>query len=148
MISPAKDPRIRVAGILLKGDEILLIAHKKNGDIYWLLPGGGVDYGESLEEALVREFQEELNITVNVNDVAIISDSIDPSGERHVVNICFYCTHAGGDFSLGDDKRLHDFRFFKDAEIENIDIFPPINKNLKSIIGGNSGMKYIGKLWK
>jgi len=148
LITPAKDLRIRVAGILLRGDEILLIAHKKNNDIYWLLPGGGVDYGESLEEALVREFQEELNITVHVNDVAIISDSIDPSGGRHVVNICFYCTHSDGDFFLGEDKRLYDFRFFNQTEIENIDIFPPINKNLKSIIEGDSKVKYIGKLWK
>jgi 8-oxo-dGTP pyrophosphatase MutT (NUDIX family) len=39
------DVRVRVAGILINHEGVLLIAHKKDEDVYWLLPGGGVDYG-------------------------------------------------------------------------------------------------------
>ncbi len=142
------DVRIRVAGILIRGNRLLLIAHKKDGDVYWLLPGGGVDYGESLHEALTREFAEELNISVDVKDVALISDSIDPSGDRHVVNICFICTYVSGDFILGEEHRLHDFRFFEKDELADVQIFPPINSDLVDIMNGKIKDRYIGKLWK
>ena len=46
------DIRIRVAAIIIKNNEILLIAHKKKNNVYWMLPGGGVKYSESLEHAL------------------------------------------------------------------------------------------------
>lgn len=142
------DVRIRVAGILIRGNRLLLIAHKKNDEIYWLLPGGGVDYGESLDEALIREFMEELNISVDVKDIALVSDSIDPTGDRHVVNICFLCTFKTGDFVLGEDKRLYDFRFFDRDELDSVEIFPPINNDLIDIMNGKIKDRYIGKLWK
>jgi len=142
------DVRVRVAGILITEDGVLLIAHKKNNDVYWLLPGGGVDYGESLSEALIREFYEELNIDIEVNDLALISDSIDPAGERHVVNICFVCTYIGGEYLLGTEGRLHDFSFFKREQIADIKLFPPINNELLSILDSGASGKYIGKLWK
>jgi ADP-ribose pyrophosphatase YjhB (NUDIX family) len=126
----------------------LLIAHKKNNEVYWLLPGGGVDYGESLHEALRREFEEELNVAIDVKDLVLVSDSIDPSGKRHVVNICFLCNYLGGDFVLGEDKRLHDFKFFSTEELSDITIFPPINNELVDIIKGKIHGRYIGKLWR
>jgi ADP-ribose pyrophosphatase YjhB (NUDIX family) len=86
------DVRIRVAGILIRGNRLLLIAHKKNDEIYWLLPGGGVDYGESLHEELIREFMEEHNISVDIKDVALISDSIDPS-ETGTLSIYVFSVH-------------------------------------------------------
>jgi len=112
------------------------------------LPGGGVDYGESLSEALVREFVEELNIDITVGDLAFISDSIDPAGDRHVVNICFICKYSGGEYLLGNEGRLHGFSFFKREEIQNIELFPPINDELISIMDSGVSGKYIGKLWK
>ena len=142
------DVRVRVGGIIISNGEVLLIAHKKENDIYWLLPGGGVDYGESLSEALMREFAEELNIEITVNDLALISDSIAPMGERHIINIFFLCEYSKGDFMLGDEIRLHDFKFFKREEISNIKLFPPINDELISIMDSGAKMKYIGKLWK
>lgn len=142
------DVRIRVAGILNTSEGILLIAHKKNDDVYWLLPGGGVDYGESLSEALKREFFEELNIDITVSELALISDSIDPAGERHVVNICFICNYTGGEYMLGTEGRLHDFSFFGRDEILDIKLFPPINNELISLIDNGVKGKYIGRLWK
>ena len=47
-------PRVRVAGILIEDDKILLIEHLKKDKRYWLVPGGGVDWGESTAEALIR----------------------------------------------------------------------------------------------
>ena len=45
-------PRIRVSAILRRESKVLLIRHEKTDREYWLLPGGGVNAGESLVQAL------------------------------------------------------------------------------------------------
>ena len=143
-----KNTRVRVAGVLVEDGKLLLIAHKKKKNIYWLLPGGGVDYGESLCDALKRELREELSIEAEVHDIAFICDSIGPGLERHIVNICFYCTRVNGDLSLGNEKRLHDYSFFDLDGLDDITIFPPIREELKRALGGaEGGPIYIGKRW-
>lgn len=54
----------RAAGIILKGDKILLMHRFNEGREYWVFPGGGVEAGETAEAALSREILEELNIQV------------------------------------------------------------------------------------
>ncbi|MFC1668917.1 NUDIX domain-containing protein [Spirochaetota bacterium] len=139
--------RVRVAGILINDDKLLLISHKKDGDVYWLLPGGGVNFGESLEEGLKREFLEELNIHVQVHDVALINDSIAPSGERHIINICFNCSYTGGEYTVGNEERLQKYDFFSRDDLESIKVYPPVNSHLVKAMDNENENKYIGKIW-
>ena len=89
------EPRIRVSAILRWQGRVLLCRQEKPGKEYWLLPGGGVDAGESLIEALRRELREELGVEADVQfegPVAIV-DSISPKSasltRKHVVHIIF-----------------------------------------------------------
>lgn len=54
----------RVSAIIIKDGKILLIHRFKGGKEYWVLPGGSVEAGESNEEALDREVEEELSLKV------------------------------------------------------------------------------------
>jgi 8-oxo-dGTP diphosphatase len=60
--------RVGVFGLLERGDEVLLVANRRHlarGEVLcWDLPGGGAQTGETLEEALVREFREETGLRV------------------------------------------------------------------------------------
>ena len=56
------EPRIRVSAILRWKGRVLLCRHEKPGKEYWLLPGGGVNPGESLIDALRRELAEEIGM--------------------------------------------------------------------------------------
>ena len=56
------EPRVRVSAILRWKGRVLLCRHEKPGKEYWLLPGGGVDGGETIIEALRRELREELGL--------------------------------------------------------------------------------------
>ncbi|MCU0821566.1 MAG: NUDIX hydrolase [Spirochaetes bacterium] len=143
-----RSTRIRVAAVIVEKEKLLLIAHKKMNDVYWLLPGGGVKYGESLHEALKREAMEELGIKVNICRPVLICDSVDPVGKRHILNICFYCSREDGEYKLGSDKRLHGFGFFSSDDISRLQVFPPIKEELISILSGNCTKDiYLGARW-
>ena len=74
------EPRIRVSAILSWKGRVLLCRHEKPGKEYWLLPGGGVNGGESLVDALHRELAEEIGIDdqLPVEGPVAIVDSIAP----------------------------------------------------------------------
>lgn len=54
----------RVGALLRKGESVLLIHRFRDGMEYWVLPGGGVEDEETLEEALRREVMEETSLEV------------------------------------------------------------------------------------
>src|SRR6185295_19384175 len=100
--------RIRAAGILVKDDQILLVRHEKNGKSYWLIPGGGVDFGESVEAALKREFQEEVGLEIKVGKLVLVHDSIPPNRHRQVLNLYFVVTAEKFEIKVTSDAVLKD----------------------------------------
>ena len=57
----------RVCGAIIKGDSILMVFHRHDGRSYWTLPGGGVEAGESAQQATVREVEEETSLHSQVS---------------------------------------------------------------------------------
>ena len=74
-------------------------------------------------------------------------DSIDPRGKRHILNVSFRCTYRGGEYRLGDDRRLHDFGFFAGRQITGMRLYPPVNGTLVSILANKKQDFYLGSLW-
>lgn len=144
-----KEIRVRVAGVLENNKEILMIAHKKNGRKYWLLPGGGVDYGESFQEALKREFKEEVNLDITVKDLLFISESIAPDSSRHIVNVFFEVEHKDGEIKLGEEKILNDVAYLPIDDIDEYTVYPNIKRELKDYFTShNKSIKYLGNRWE
>ena len=147
------EPRIRVSAILRWHDRVLLCRHEKPGKEYWLLPGGGVNSGESLVDALHRELGEEIGIDEDVpveGPVAIV-DSIAPVrsfAAKHVVHIIF----AGdlGERSLdavtSHDAAVRGHRLFTVEELDGVVLHPPIQRFLRRWQPGDPAV-YLGALW-
>ena len=58
--------RIRAVALLIQNDSIAVMERHRGGRHYFTFPGGGVDAGEAVERAVVREVEEELGIQVRV----------------------------------------------------------------------------------
>lgn len=94
--------RLRVCGLCWKGDHLLMVNHKflTNGD-FWAPPGGGIEFGQPAQEALVREFQEETNLTIKPGGQLFTCEFI--KSPLHAVELFFEAFYVEGELSLGSD---------------------------------------------
>jgi ADP-ribose pyrophosphatase YjhB (NUDIX family) len=147
------EPRIRVSAILRWQGRILLCRQEKPGKEYWLLPGGGVDGGETLVEALRRELREELGIEADMRfegPIAIV-ESISPKElvtRKHVVHVIFAAdlSHRSLDDVETRDAAVKGAGLFSDDELEDIVVHPPIKRFLIRWQPGDPAV-YLGSLW-
>ncbi|WNB90861.1 NUDIX domain-containing protein [Bacillus sp. NEB1478] len=58
--------RPRAFAAILKDDTILMVREVNKTNDFWTLPGGGLEFGETFEKAVVREVREEVNLDVKV----------------------------------------------------------------------------------
>jgi ADP-ribose pyrophosphatase YjhB (NUDIX family) len=147
------EPRIRVSALLRWHGRVLLCRHEKPGREYWLLPGGGVNSGESLPEALQRELAEELGIDeeVPVEGPVAIVDSIAPVrsfAAKHVVHIIFAGDLGGRSLEAvtSRDAAVRGHRLFALDELDGVVLHPPIQRFLMRWQPGDP-VVYLGALW-
>lgn len=101
-------------GLLRRGDDLLLVRCKYDGEPLplWVLPGGRQEQGETIADAVVREFREETSLRVRPESLAYVSESIDERRGLHVVNTTFYVGEADPHADpRSADPKVSDVRF-------------------------------------
>ena len=114
--------RVRVCGLLISEDKVLLLNHSGIGQkgALWSPPGGGIEFGEGAKETLIREFMEETNLEITVGEYLFLNEHIDE--KHHAIELFFRVTYRSGHLSLGtdpemDEQILTDVKFFSLVEI-------------------------------
>ncbi|MEM6522783.1 MAG: NUDIX hydrolase [Bacteroidota bacterium] len=98
--------RVRVCGILIEKRALLLINHKGLGPAgtLWSPPGGGLEFDESVDECLKREFFEETGLEINVQNLLFVHEYQDK--ELHAVELFFKVERTGGFLTKGTDPEM------------------------------------------
>lgn len=114
-----KKPSLTVDGIIKK-DERLLLIERKNPPFegMYAIPGGFVEYGETVHEAVVREIEEETGLKTEIIElIGVYSDpERDPRG--HTVSTVFHLNPVGGELKGGSDAV--DARYFKIDDLPDL----------------------------
>ncbi|RUA34959.1 MAG: NUDIX hydrolase [Bacteroidetes bacterium] len=117
--------RVRVGGILIEDNKVLLLKHDSVGkkDYLWSPPGGGMEFGENAEENLKREFFEETGLQIKVDELLFINEFIN--NKIHAIELFFKVKKTGGILKLGNDPEmgnqqiLSDLAFFDENKLKN-----------------------------
>ncbi|GAB5407921.1 MAG: hypothetical protein BalsKO_02860 [Balneolaceae bacterium] len=127
--------RVRVSGLLIEDRKLLLARLRSpisNKDI-WTPPGGGVEFGEPIQKALKREFEEETSLSIKVGKLTHINELIED--HFHAIEFFFLVEMIGGDLKLGVDPEhdsefqiLKELEFVSLSEIKNRDVKPDFLK--------------------
>jgi len=121
----AGHPLVGVGGIILQDGKVLLVRRgKQPGFGKWSIPGGMVEWGETLQEAIQREIREECGIEIEVADVVAVLERIIPHQDRgihyHYVLIDFLGTWRSGELHPSSD--IMEARWADPLEMKDLDM--------------------------
>ena len=132
--------RVRVCGVCIQEGKILLLNHigiRENAD-FWCPPGGGLQFGETIEECLKREFLEETNTEILVGKFLTVNEFVNPP--LHAIELFYEVEIIKGIPQKGIDPEMEeqiisDLRWFSFEEVKGLSVH--------SIVGG--GIHYLSK---
>jgi mutator protein MutT len=130
-------PSVGVGGVVVRDGRALLVRRGKE-PLYgrWVVPGGTVELGETLEEALVREMEEETGLRIEPVEVLTVVDRIDRDGERvayHYVIVDYLCRWLSGEAEAASDAL--EVAWASAAELPRYDLPPKALQVVRDALG-------------
>ncbi len=98
--------RKAVRAVVVKDDALLVMHRNKFGEEYYTLIGGGIDVGETPEQALMREVHEETSLSLSNSRLVYVEKAGDPYGDQFI----YLCNYASGAVALpaeSTEARIH-----------------------------------------
>lgn len=144
-------PRLRVAVAIRRDQRVLLVEHTKKGRSYWLLPGGGLDWGETIHHAGAREVAEETGLEVELGKLLFCCETLAPDDSRHIVHLVFEAESSSGEVRLPEEERITGSAWFTADEVRALSLHPPMQEAVADWLDREQDRRhldpYLGNLW-
>jgi 8-oxo-dGTP diphosphatase len=135
---------VGVGAVILDDEGRLFLARRgpeaRNERGLWEFPGGAVEYGETLEEALQREMAEEFGIRVRIGELLDVVNLVLADDEQHWISPTFLCQIASGTPEIREPGKCVDIGWFLPSEMpEDLSRFTSRNlEDYRNYLGGTS----------
>lgn len=94
-MSPSSRNPLLTVDAIIEIDQGIILIKRKNPPAGWAIPGGFVDYGETLEKAAIREMKEETSLDINLGRQFHTYSNPDRDPRHHTVSTIFIATATG-----------------------------------------------------
>lgn len=143
---------MRVAALIITAEGLLLVRQRRGEGTYWLLPGGGVAFGESIAEALRRELREELDLAIVPGRPLALAEAISDDMARypkHVVHvICEARLADPAARACPGDQAVLEARYVARETLAELDLRPPVAPFLQRCFDAPPhDVEYLGVVW-
>ncbi len=141
--APAPNSIVAAASAIVTNAKGEILVHRRTDNNLWALPGGGMEFGESIADTVVREVYEETGLRVIPKYVvAVYSDPRHvfaySNGEvRQEFSVCIACGVIGGDLRISDESK--ELRFVGPADIGGLNMHPRIRERIFDYLNNVSG---------
>jgi 8-oxo-dGTP diphosphatase len=107
--------RVRICGICVQKGKILLINHSgmNESSEFWSPPGGGLQFGETIDECLKREFLEETNTIISIGKFLTVREFI--KSPLHAIELFYEVKIESGEVKKGFDPEMKE-QIIKDIQ--------------------------------
>jgi len=143
--------KVRVSVVIIRGDEILLIRHRRDARFYWVLPGGGLEPGESLTTCAAREVREETGLEVRIPRPLYVGEVRSPSGGKHVLDLIFLgeLVVPGQPIRPSRHWTIEEPRFVPLRDLPSVELYPPIAFEIVEDAeeGWRGPIRFLGNVW-
>jgi|SRR6056297_3665775 len=131
-------PEATVGAVILNSEAKVLICKSNKWNHKYVIPGGHIEAGESMEEALVREVKEETGLDVFEIELLGITESIYSrsfQNKKHFIFVDFICRSNSNDVTLNEEAQSYEW--INLTEIENYNLEKFTAKLLKELRKGD-----------
>jgi len=109
---------VGVGAVVRRADGRVFLARRgpeaRNEAGCWEFPGGTVDFGETLEETVRREFREEYGMEIEVTGLRGVADHLLPAEGQHWVSVSFEARHVGGEPRILEPGKCTEIGWFEE----------------------------------
>ena len=123
---------VRVTAIIFYERKLVVVKHEnpKQG-IYYLLPGGGLEHAEGIEECVIREVKEEVGLNIKIDHLSHYKSVY--TNDEDTLDLIFKCEIIGGELKNSDpDGKVKSIKLIKTEEdLMRLNFHP---KQLKKLI--------------
>lgn len=139
--------KIRPAILIIENEKILTMQYNYGGQDVYNLPGGNLEFGEHLTDALTREMVEEMGIQVSIGELIMVGEVHSIEQKKQTFHFIFEGKITEGTPILNPkETSAIAIKWLNINELLSLNLYPNISEKLLQYLAGNLGNKYIGKI--